>query len=638
MQSMTHNKTLLLVWMAFLLLSPLHAQDAGHYIWGGPNATGAEYDNSTFNGGLNDWTTEGIQCNDPAKTANAVWSWSEDGKLDGAFWPNDGHILNSPSVDNGVVGFDSDYLDCAGIPGGYGQGDAPSPQISYLTSPSIDCTGETDVQLLFYQSYRKFVGTCQVQVSVDGGTSWTTFAIALNDGLEPSESTMGQVYVDISTVADNQSDVKIRFSWDGNYYFWEIDDVALVSGVESDLSITDFIYPVTGLFKPILVANVAYVIEHLAFDFRNAANVAVSDLSVVAEIKNPSGVVIYSESQFIGTLASDYAVHNVTFPNFSLSNPDPGIYTYSYRIISNANDFTPEDNMDEGVFVISDHTFANGTQVTRLPFPLEPEQQYSVGTAFLNESFSHGGLELAVDSLGFYVAAYGNVPLHDVALVVGFSDAIDPQSCILNLNINVNNHSDITVGEATQTPQLIWVTEFLDQWGTPQDIIMEPEKLHLALLTTNIIKNGNEKSGLAFGFTDEIKYAPVSVYSVPKNIYAADGSLTDWPSGLRPGVPHIILKLKFLTDSKQPKLPENVLKVIPNPVKDVLHLELQFDNSTDVNYAIGTMTGSILNSGYWQGVQSNVKHLDVSHLANGQYLIRIQTKDGIATKTFTIMK
>jgi len=50
------------------------------------------------------------------------------------------------------------------------------------------------------------------------------------------------------------------------------------------------------------------------------------------------------------------------------------------------------------------------------------------------------------------------------------------------------------------------------------------------------------------------------------------------------------------------------------------------------------MTGSLLQLGRWQYAKNETQHLDVSNLSNGQYLVRIQTKDGVATKSFTIAK
>ena len=102
--------------------------------------------------------------------------------------------------------------------------------------------------------------------------------------------------------------------------------------------------------------------------------------------------------------------------------------------------------------------------------------------------------------------------------------------------------------------------------------------------------------------------------------------------------PQIVLTLKFLTDTKLPKLADNVITVMPNPVQDQLNLKLDFANATDVSYALGTMTGSLLQTGKWQNALNETQTLDVSNLPNGQYLVRIQTAEGVATKMFVVVR
>jgi hypothetical protein len=99
-----------------------------------------------------------------------------------------------------------------------------------LTTPAIDCSVATSVSL----NFRRWLGVEQpsydharVQVSVDGGSVWST---VWENTAAIEESTWTQQSIDLTTVAAGQSDVRIRWtqgSTDGSWQFcgWNIDDV-----------------------------------------------------------------------------------------------------------------------------------------------------------------------------------------------------------------------------------------------------------------------------------------------------------------------------------------------------------------------------------------------------------------------------
>ncbi len=104
---------------------------------------------------------------------------------------------------------------------------------THLTTTAIDCTDLTDVTLKF----RRWLGVEQpsydhayVAVS-NNGTSWTTI---WENTAEVAETAWSLQEYDISTVADNQSTVYIRWTigtTDGSWQYcgWNIDDVQIVA-------------------------------------------------------------------------------------------------------------------------------------------------------------------------------------------------------------------------------------------------------------------------------------------------------------------------------------------------------------------------------------------------------------------------
>jgi len=195
----------------------MYAQPANLvYLWGGPNSTGQEYKNSTFEGGINDWTTEGIECDVPDSVHNAIWTWSDADTLKGAYFG--ARKVVTPTTANGYMSFDSDFLDNAGVSGddNVGTGLAPAPQISGLTSPALDFTGHPGVSIVFYEAYRNYQARTVIQVSNDGGATWVDHAVSMNDALSVNQGLHSElvfVNIDISATAGNQSDVRVRFLW-----------------------------------------------------------------------------------------------------------------------------------------------------------------------------------------------------------------------------------------------------------------------------------------------------------------------------------------------------------------------------------------------------------------------------------------
>ena len=193
-----------------------------------------------FDGGIpNTWTLN-------SSPVGADWAWSNDGTADDVtiggntytalFWDLNPPIA-SPSVANGCAMFNSEAYELDGT-SNFGFGPFPGPHNSFMASPSVDCSGQSSVFLKFNQYFRRFSNIVStVGVSTDGGSTWTDFEvnpltdIPINGGTLPNDVQT----LDISSVAANQADVKVRFFWTGgSIYFWLIDDVQIRSSLSDE--------------------------------------------------------------------------------------------------------------------------------------------------------------------------------------------------------------------------------------------------------------------------------------------------------------------------------------------------------------------------------------------------------------------
>jgi len=102
-----------------------------------------------------------------------------------------------------------------------------TPNAGYLDSPVLDCSGKTGISLSFWHYWEADFSSGDqdgyVRGSIDGGFSFP-FLIDEFHHNDPAEEE-GVKYYDISSWADGQSDVMVRFDvWNLNDWYWRIDD------------------------------------------------------------------------------------------------------------------------------------------------------------------------------------------------------------------------------------------------------------------------------------------------------------------------------------------------------------------------------------------------------------------------------
>lgn len=156
---------------------------------------------------------------------------------------NVGEAIASTTSANGFVIFDSNYWDNNLNPctvDNFGSGQAPGPHLSYLTTASIDLTAFENVVLEFEQYIRYYLGNTRVEISIANGPWEVLYTNTLDQGITTENTQTVRMPLPVS--AGNQSNVKLRFVYDGLYYFWQLDDIRLVQGYANDLLIENSSY------------------------------------------------------------------------------------------------------------------------------------------------------------------------------------------------------------------------------------------------------------------------------------------------------------------------------------------------------------------------------------------------------------
>lgn len=190
------------------------------------------------------WTALSINENSGAVTpGSAFWTRSLTGRSQGGY-AGSMPVASSPSQANGLAIFDSNFLDDNGTAGAGGTGTSPAHHKGELISPRIDLTGATDSALLVrFHSYNRLKSSADLSISfsVDDGTSWVkTYDIKTLQPAASSARIEGEVialFPNVTAGIANLSQCRIKYTFDGRYYYAMIDDISIEMAPEYDLAI-----------------------------------------------------------------------------------------------------------------------------------------------------------------------------------------------------------------------------------------------------------------------------------------------------------------------------------------------------------------------------------------------------------------
>jgi hypothetical protein len=190
------------------------------------------------------WTALAVNESDAAVTpGNAYWTRNLTGLSQGGYATNM-TVATSASLANGVALFDSDFMDNAGTAGAFGTGVSPATHKGELISPRIDLTGATDSAIVveFYSYYRPFqLAELSLAVSTDDGLTWGA-SVSISD-LQPTavnSATEGMVramFPSVTAGVVTLSQCRLKFTFDGEYYYSILDDIVIEMAPEYDIAI-----------------------------------------------------------------------------------------------------------------------------------------------------------------------------------------------------------------------------------------------------------------------------------------------------------------------------------------------------------------------------------------------------------------
>lgn len=326
---------------------------------------------------------------------------------------NIGEPIASTTSANGFVIFDSNYWDNDANPctvENFGTGQAPGPHLSYLTTAPINLTGFANVVLEFEQYIRYYLGNTGVEISIANGPWEVLYTNILDQGIT-TENTQ-TVRMPLPIAAGNQSNVRLRFVYDGLYYFWQIDDIRILQGYANDLLIEkssygdfDFNNPdhTTGFemmeytqypsaFAPLL---------HLKSNVFNLGTNSQNNITLNARVfNNNSGSLVFeSTSPTLPSLAP--GEDSVLVSGEFQMDPIVSNYSVYFTSLQSEIDESTDNNLDTLQFDITPVTYAR--------------DENNLGSMFIpSEAYSDAPFEMGA----VYLLPSGQ-QLHSVSVAIG---------------------------------------------------------------------------------------------------------------------------------------------------------------------------------------------------------------------------
>ena len=239
--------------------------------------------------------------------------------------------IQSTTAANGFALYDSDFM-CSGNQNAFIQ----------IANP-INLAAYPDVSIEFETYYRKFQDSTFVEVSNDGGSTWTRFRvndIAVNAFGGGSSAVNPQlININISSVAGGQAAVLFRFKYEGGCdYAWMVDDVKIIETDPNDLVAKNEFYGFNTIpYTRVPINQIQPVDFSLEVDNVGAA----TQTGVYLEVDVNSGT-------YTGTSATTNVASGASDSLFTTTQYTPasatGTHNITMSILSDSVDASPANN------------------------------------------------------------------------------------------------------------------------------------------------------------------------------------------------------------------------------------------------------------------------------------------------------
>jgi hypothetical protein len=610
-----------------------------------------------FDGGLNGWTitNDAPLCSDTFQ----LWQWQANPIADGGAFSGGVSILESPTACNGAMVFDSDFYDNGGDSNTQGQGPCPAIHTGEIISPAIDISGFNvpGISVKFFQGTRQFTSNYTISYSNDNGDTWID--VTVNEEIEVNSPHIQEFKRVFLPQADfTATEFRIKFRYEGNYYYWMLDDIQLVETEANNLVVMDNFYAIAP--NAMWPASQLEPFSFLA-DINNVGAAQQPNTTLNMTITDADGNEVYSEDLSYGTTEADSLYENVPFNGaYDPTGSAPGtVYTGTYTIFSDSVDFDPSDNTQSFSFMVTDTVFAKETGATRTIVPADGNWADGESHSWAYGNFFHivNGVDFDIPSNGWEASA--------ASFGIGNADAEGIAGRLVTINLYQWNEDSNEDGNMDPDERSVVGFNIYEITGTePSDSLITiplmpfpsgegnvpilsgenyvlmveyntQDEVNLALVGAEPwdYAGQNFRSGL-----DDIPYRPGEMLGISGDLATESYSAAGFTGLVVPSVRLHISQPPMVLDVNQ--LDEaNLVQLTPNPATNYINLQVDLVNQQEeVQVQVLDITGKIMINQYYDGVSAQTFSYDISRFSAGTYILNFITKEGMRTERFVIQR
>ena len=477
------------------------------------------------------------------------------------------------------------------------------------TSATIDLTGQPVVRLRYQHNFRWWHDTRGVSVSANNGATWTDFEMSNENEYSLPNQNAGnpeQTVIDISSIAGNQAQVKIRFYYNDNDYwawYWAVDDVALFIPEDNDLVMLGGYWGSTGA----LGARLPYYQIPLA---------QLAPLEVAGIVKN-NGLLNQTNVVFTAALASgvwsgssaSVSVLTGITDTISLTaalTPPPIVATHviDMSVSSSATDAVPADNIILSAASVSVNNYIYARDK---------------GTA-TNGTYNGGD--------GFEA---GNI--FDIFAAANLSgiDAYIGTTAVAGAEVYARLYS-VDPTATTSAAAYVFVDESATYTLTTADL---GQKITLALGSGPTPLNAGESYVVVLGSngdggtTNDLVISTAGVSELGTSLYFDMTDQTWYSTASTP-----MVRMNFDPSGGINQVENNLgLRVFPNPANEVINISLNKEVSATLSLL--DISGKVVKTQVLNGLSTSIS---TASLNSGVYFVTITDGTSVSTQKVVIKK
>ena len=477
------------------------------------------------------------------------------------------------------------------------------------TSATINLTGQPVVRLRYQHNFRWWHDTRGVSVSADNGATWTDFEMSNENEYSLPNQNAGnpeQTVIDISSIAGNQAQVKIRFYYNDHDWwgwYWAVDDVALFVPEDYDLVMLGGYWGSTGAWG----ARLPYYQIPLS---------QLAPLDVAGIVKNYGALdqndVVFTAALASGVWSGSSAPETVltgatdTISLTGALTPPPIVATHVINMSasSSATDALPADNsilsaasvsVNDYIYARDKGTATNGTYNAGMGF-----EAGNIFDIFASANLS--GIDAYIDG-GAVVGAEVYAKLYSV----------DPTATTTAAAFVFVDESDSYTLTAADLGQKI--TLALGAGATP----LNAGESYLVVL-------GSFGDG---GATDDLIISTAGVSEASTSYYFDMTDLTWYYTTATP-----MVRMNFDPSVGVNEVQDNLgLRVFPNPANEVINISLNKEVSATITLL--DVSGKVVRTQALNGISTSI---NTASLNSGVYFVTINDGTSVSTQKVVIKK